>query len=92
MEYKDMESLGGTDRAMTSKVDREEWMKALRGIKRTFLEQYMNTWFISKRLPSMLRWCIKRGIVVEGLRVQRLQARLAAAEAQAEGDQSLRSM
>ena len=68
VEYMDMESLGGTDRAMTSKVDREEWMRALRGIKRTFLEQYMNKWFISNRLPSMLRWCIKRGIVVEGLR------------------------
>ena len=68
VEYMDMESLGGTDRAMTSKVDREEWMRALRGIKRTFLEQYMNKWFISNKLPSMLRWCIKRGIVVEGLR------------------------
>ena len=68
VEYMDMESLGGTDRAMTSKVDREEWIRALRGIKRTFLEQYMNKWFISNRLPSMLRWCIKRGIVVEGLR------------------------
>ena len=42
VEYMDMESLGGTDRAMTSKVDREEWIRALRGIKRTFLEQYMN--------------------------------------------------
>ena len=27
VEYMDMESLGGTDRAMTSKVDREEWMR-----------------------------------------------------------------
>ena len=63
VEYMDMESLGDTDRAMTSKMERSEWMKALRGMERTFLERYMNTWFVSKRLPSMLRWCIKRGVV-----------------------------
>ena len=68
VEYMDVESLGGTDRAMTSKVDREEWIRALRGIKRTFLEQYMNKWFRSWRFLPKLRWYIKRGIVVEGLR------------------------
>ena len=66
VEFLDVHSVGRMDTAMTSKIDREDWNRALKGLQSVAFSKWSHT---SANGFAALRFCISRGIILEGISI-----------------------